>query len=60
MEAGDSSEMFVPIYQTMWHHSLKDHNFDTSNYGLLFFLKLSYSLYMHMIFHANENDGVAG
>jgi hypothetical protein len=29
MEAGESSEIFVPIYQTMWHHSLKDHNFDT-------------------------------
>jgi hypothetical protein len=59
MEAGDSSEMFELMYQTMWHHSLKDHNFDTSDYGLLSFLRLSYFLCMHVLFHVNENYGVA-
>jgi hypothetical protein len=59
MEAGDSSEMYILIYQTMWHHSLKDHNFDTSNYDFLSLLRLSYFLFMHRLFHVDENDGFA-
>jgi hypothetical protein len=28
LEAADSSEMLVPIYQTVWHHIPEDNNLD--------------------------------